>query len=217
MSEPIRADYSLYLVTDRGLLGKRELIPSITAAIKGGVRMLQLREKDLATRDFFEVAREVKAVTDKFRVPLIINDRLDIALAVGASGLHVGQEDLPAQLARKLLGPAKILGVSVTNLVEALQAQADGADYLGVGAIFPTGTKSDAARVGLDTLRLIKQKVRIPVVAIGGINAGNAGSIKALKVDGIAVVSAILSQTDIEAAARELSGLMRSETCEKIL
>ena len=211
MSERIRADYSLYLVTDRGLLGKRELIPSITAAIKGGVRMLQLREKELATRDFFEVAREVKAVTDKYQVPLIINDRLDIALAVEASGLHVGQDDLPALLARKLLGPAKILGVSVTNLAEALQAQADGADYLGVGAVFPTGTKGDAAQVGLDTLRLIKQEVNIPVVAIGGINAGNAGSIKALKVDGIAVISAILSQTDIEAATRELSGLMRSE------
>ena len=145
-------DYNLYLVTDRPLLGDRDLQQSIEAAILGGVTIVQLREKDLSTLEFFNLATQIKAVTDSYQVPLIINDRLDIALAVDAAGLHVGQDDLPAVIARRLLGADKILGVSATTLEEAIKAEVEGADYLGIGAIFPTDTKKDARNVALDNL-----------------------------------------------------------------
>ena len=197
-------DYSLYLVTDRNLLKGKDLPTSIEEAIAGGVTVIQLREKELGSREFFNVAVQVKAVTDRYHVPLIINDRLDIALAVDAAGLHIGQDDLPVAVARKLLGPEKILGVSACTVGEAVTAQMDGADYLGVGAVFPTGTKRDARQVTLDTLRLIKDRVKIPVVAIGGINQENASLVLHEKVDGIAIVSAILGAPDSRRAARNL-------------
>lgn len=195
-------NYALYLITDRDVLGRRDLPGSIGEAIAGGVTVVQLREKNLSSLEFYRLAQKVKTVTDRYRVPLIINDRLDIALAVDAAGLHVGQKDLPAAVARRLLGPGKILGVSTASLDEALQAQRDGADYLGVGAIFPTATKSDARKVALEDLQKIKRRVKIPVVAIGGIDQNNIKTVMETGIDGVAVVSAILGKNDITGAAK---------------
>lgn len=200
-----KVDYSLYLVSDRGLLGGKDLAATVEQAIQGGVTLVQVREKNVSTRDFLQVAQAVKAVTDRYGVPLIINDRADIALAVDAAGLHVGQEDLPLAVARKLLGPDKIIGVSAGNLEEALLAREQGADYLGVGAVFPTNTKGDADPVSLTALAAIKSKVKIPVVAIGGIHGGNIDSAISAGVDGVAVVSAIIAEADPQAAARKLA------------
>ena len=202
-------DYTLYLVTDSNLLGARDLLYCIEEAILGGVTIVQLREKEISALEFFNLATQVKSVTDRYQIPLLINDRLDIALAVDAAGLHVGQTDLPAATARNLLGPAKILGVSAATPEEALAAQASGADYLGIGAIFPTGTKKDAREVTIDTLCAIKNQVKIPVIAIGGINEKNVKLVKEHRVDGVAVVSAIFCQADIRRAAQTLSGLIR--------
>jgi thiamine-phosphate pyrophosphorylase len=204
-----QVDYSLYLVTDRELLGDREFQQCIKAALAGGVSIVQLREKSVSTREFLELALQTKQVVAEYKVPLIINDRLDIALAVDADGLHVGQDDLPLEVAKRLLAPDKIIGVSVSTVEEALLAEQQGADYLGVGAMFPTSTKGDAKQVSLEQLRLIKQAVRIPVVAIGGINVSNVGQVMDYGIDGISVVSAILGQADIQGAAAELSCLIK--------
>lgn len=201
-------DYSLYLVTDRELLGKRVLEDCIELAIKGGVTIVQLREKSLSTLKFLQLAIRVKEVTSRFHIPLIINDRLDIALAVDADGLHVGQDDLPMLKARALF-PNKLIGVSVSTLVEALLAQQQGADYLGVGAVFKTTTKPDAPEVSLDQLALIKKSVTIPVVAIGGIKQTNMQQVMATGIDGVSVVSAILAQENILEAANMLRNLIR--------
>ena len=200
-------NYLLYLVTDRGLLGGKELVKTVEQAIQGGVTLVQLREKDLSSLEFFQTALEVKAVTEKYNVPLIINDRADIALAVDAAGLHIGQDDLPLTAARKLLGPDKIIGVSTATLEEALLAQNQGADYLGVGAIFPTNTKGDADSVSLADLKAIKAQVHIPVVAIGGINGSNLQAVMATGVDGAAVVSAIVAAEDPKAASVKLRAI----------
>ena len=197
-------DYSLYLVTDEKLSAGKELPDCIEKAIAGGVSVVQIRAKKLSSRDFFNLAVKVKAVTDRHQVPLIINDRLDIALAVNAAGLHIGQDDLPVVVTRKIWGPSKILGVSASTLAEAMTAQTDGADYLGVGAMFPTDTKLDARHVSLETLGQIKKMANIPVVAIGGINRNNAHLVINEQVDGIAVVSAILNEADCRQAARIL-------------
>lgn len=201
-----RNPYALYLVTDRTVLKGHEFLSAVEAALQGGVTMVQLREKDSSSREFFQLAQQVKALTERYQVPLIINDRLDIALAVDAAGVHVGQSDLPAAVVRQLLGPGKILGVSTSTLLEAEQAIADGADYLGVGAIFPTHTKSDAHSTPIETLAEIKAAVSVPVVAIGGINETNLPLLVGTRIDGIAVVSAILGQDDIQAAAQALLG-----------
>ncbi len=166
--------------------------------------MIQLREKEASSREFFDLAIRVRELAHSHGVPLWINDRLDIALAVEADGLHIGQSDLPAAVARRLMPPAMKLGVSAQTVEQAVQAERDGADCLGVGAMFPTGTKSDAKPVSADELRRIKQAVRIPIVAIGGINASNLALPMRCGVDGVAVVSAIMSAPDPEAAAREL-------------
>lgn len=200
----IKIDYSLYLVTDRKLLGERDLVQSIEQAIQGGVSLVQLREKSVSSREFLELAFRVKEITSRYKIPLIINDRLDIALAVEADGLHVGQDDLPMLKARELLGPDKIIGVSARTLAEALLAQEQGADYLGVGAIFKTSTKTDALEVSLEQLESIKKAVSIPVVAIGGINLENVQQVMATGVDGVSVVSAILAQDNISMAAKQL-------------
>lgn len=203
-------DYSLYLVTDRELLGDKDLVPTIEEAIKGGVTVVQVREKELSTLQFFRVATLIKSITQKYNIPFIVNDRADIALAVDADGLHIGQEDLPLAVARKLLGSNKIIGVSVATLEEALLAQQEGADYLGIGAIFPTKTKSDATSVSLAELKRIKDNVSIPVVAIGGINKNNIKKVMATGVDGAAVVSAIIACSNPCVATQNLCQLLNN-------
>jgi len=203
-------DYSLYLVTDRELLGAKDLVQTIEEAIKGGVTVVQVREKELSTLQFFQVATLIKSITQKYNIPFIVNDRADIALAVDADGLHIGQEDMPLSVARKLLGSNKIIGVSVATLEEALLAQQEGADYLGIGAIFPTKTKGDATNVSLAELKRIKDKVSIPVVAIGGINENNIKKVMATGVDGAAVVSAIVACSNPCVAAQKLCQLLNN-------
>lgn len=202
-------DYSLYLVTDREVLADRELCAAVEEAIKGGVTAVQLREKCTNSAEFYEIASKVKAITDKHNIPLIINDRLDIALAVNAAGVHLGQQDLPAKLARELIGSDKILGVSAATLQEAKTAAEDGADYIGVGAVFPTLTKQDARAVSLEDLKQIKKSVSIPVVAIGGINENNVEGLKAANIDGIAAISCILGKSDVRAAAELMKKLVQ--------
>lgn len=205
-----KLNLQLYVVTDRAWLNGRQLEADVEAAIQGGATIIQLREKNLSTRDFLLIAEKIKAVTDRYRIPLLINDRLDIALAVDAAGLHIGQNDLPPAIARRLLGSGKILGVSVTNQEEAVQAERDGADYLGAGAVFPTGTKQDADYLDYRELQKITGAVRIPVVAIGGINKTNAMQLKGSGIQGIAVVSAVLAKDDPQKAAETMKRLALS-------
>ncbi|MDO5603104.1 MAG: thiamine phosphate synthase [Oscillospiraceae bacterium] len=200
----VNVDYSLYLCTDRTLMTSATIEESVKAALEGGVTLVQLREKNCSGRAFYELGLRVKKITDAYGVPLIINDRADIALAVGAAGVHVGQSDLPCKAARALMGKDKIVGVSVRCLQEALQAEREGADYIGVGAVFATRTKDDAAQVTAEELRGIRKAVRIPVVAIGGVNRQTLPLLKDTGIDGVAVVSAIVSQPDEKRAAEEL-------------
>ncbi|MGB9791967.1 MAG: thiamine phosphate synthase [Thermacetogeniaceae bacterium] len=205
MQNTAHIDFTLYLVTDRGILRGRDLFEAVEAAIRGGVTLLQLREKDASSREFYEIALQMKRLAASHRIPLIINDRLDIALAVDADGLHVGQDDLPVDVARRLLGPGKILGCSVSNEEEAREAERAGADYLGAGSVYPTGSKELVKPpIGPEGLRRIKEAVSIPVVGIGGIGLHNIAEVKKTGVDGISVISAILGRQDIEEAAREL-------------
>ena len=201
-------DYTLYLVTDRQLMSCDSLTEAVEQAILGGCTMIQLREKELSSLEFYNQAVAVKQVTDKYHIPLIINDRIDIAMAVQATGVHIGQHDLPAAAVRKVIGENMLLGVSASSIAEAIQAQQDGADYLGVGAMFPTGTKTDADSVSMEELQKIRAAVSLPIVVIGGINKGNAGRFKPMGIDGLAVVSAIIAQSDIKAAAAELKDLI---------
>lgn len=200
-------DYRLYLVTDRQLMSCDTLTEAVEQAILGGCTMIQLREKELSSLEFYNQAVAVKQVTDKYHIPLIINDRIDIAMAVQAAGVHIGQCDLPAAAVRKVIGKNMLLGVSASSTAEAIQAQQDGADYLGVGAMFPTGTKIDADSVSMEELQNIRTAVSLPIVVIGGINKENAGYFKPMGIDGLAVVSAIIAQADIKAAAAELKEL----------
>ncbi len=197
-------DYSLYLVTDRQLMTAPTIEEAVESAVRGGCSVVQLREKTASSLEFYEYAQRVKHITGKYNVPLIINDRVDIAMAVDADGVHVGQSDLPAAVARSMIGKDKILGVSASSLAEAVAARDAGADYLGVGAMFATGTKTEAEITSMDELRRIRDEIKIPVVVIGGINLVTVPLFKGFNIDGIAVVSAILSKPDIEAAAREL-------------
>ena len=200
-------DYTLYLVTDRGLLQGRSLEKAVEEAILGGVTLVQLREKDIDTRDFYNIALKIKAITSKYNVPLIINDRGDIALAVDADGVHIGQSDMEAKIVRKLIGEEKIIGVSARNLDEAMEAEKQGADYLGVGAIFGTTTKKDAKNVSIEELKRIKSTVSIPVVAIGGISKENVSLLKDTGIEGISVISAILAEENIKEASKNLKHL----------
>lgn len=200
-------DYTLYLVTDRQLMSCDSLTEAVEQAILGGCTMIQLREKELSSLEFYNQAVAVKLVTDKYHIPLIINDRIDIAMAVQATGVHIGQHDLPAAAVRKVIEENMLLGVSASSIAEAIQTQQDGADYLGVGAMFPTGTKTDADSVSMEELQIIRAAVSLPIVVIGGINKGNAGRFKPMGIDGLAVVSAIIAQSDIKAAAAELKDL----------
>lgn len=197
-------DYTLYLCTDRSIMTTDTIEESVELAIKGGATVVQLREKECTSREFYELAMSVKEVTDAYEVPLIINDRIDIALAVGADGVHLGQKDIPVQVARNLLGPDKIVGATANTVELARAAWKTGADYLGVGDIFGTTTKSDTKHITLDDLKEIRQSVQIPVVAIGGINADNIGLLKETGVDGAAVISSVVGKKDITAAAETL-------------
>jgi len=188
------------------------LSEAVEQAILGGCTMVQLREKNISSLDFFKLATEIKAVTDSFGVPLIINDRIDIALAVHAAGVHIGQSDIPAAIVREIIGDDMLMGVSASSVSEAIQAQKDGADYLGVGAMFPTGTKTDAAIVSIKELQNIRQSVALPIVAIGGINKENAGLFHDMGIDGLAVVSAIIAQPNIRQAASELKRIFLEGT-----
>jgi len=208
MTKP-KVDYSLCLVTDRQIMTTPTLAEAVEQAIAGGVTMVQLREKDAAAADIYHLALEVKAVCDKYDVPFIINDRADVALAVDAAGVHVGQSDLPACVVRRMLGDDRILGVSAANVQEAVQAQADGADYIGVGAMIPTGSKADAKIVSISELSAIRAAVSIPVMIIGGLNADNLPFFIQTGADSVAVISAILAQRDVTAAAATLQGLLR--------
>ncbi len=202
-----KVDYSLYLCTDRRLMTSSSIEECVEHAIQGGVTIVQLREKDCSSREFYELALRVKRVTKQYQVPLIINDRVDIALAADADGIHVGQKDLPCQEVRRLVGEKKIVGVSAANRTAALQAAADGADYIGVGAVFATGTKQDAVVIAPEELAAIRQAVSIPMVAIGGIQKQTLPLLKGTGIDGVAVISAIVAQPDVEQAARELKEL----------
>ena len=198
-------DYSLYLVTDETLAGTRGVETVVRAAVAGGVTLVQVREKHGDRQKFLAHTRMLAAWLRTAGVPLIVNDSVEIALAVDADGVHVGQGDMPCAEVRRLVGPQKIIGVSVGSVAEARQAERDGANYLGISPIFATPTKPDAPPpVGLEGLRAIRAAVRLPLVAIGGIHASNAAQILAAGADGIAVVSAIMSASDPTAAARQL-------------
>lgn len=200
-------DYTLYLVTDSDLMRTATVEESVALAIEGGVTLVQLREKKASSRAFYETALAVRGITRARGVPLIINDRVDIAQAVDADGVHVGQDDLPAAVIRRILGPDKILGVSAGSLAEAQAAVAAGADYLGVGAMHATGTKTDAGLTTMAELAKIRQAVTIPIVTIGGMNADTIPRLWGTGIDGVAVVSAIVAQADIAGAARALKAL----------
>ncbi|TDX16071.1 MULTISPECIES: thiamine phosphate synthase [Petrotoga] len=206
-----------YGITDRSYLKDHNLIDAIEKAIKGGITVLQLREKGLNSRDFYYQALKVKEVTDHHGIPLIVNDRVDIALAVVADGVHVGQEDLPTKIARKIIGKEKILGVSVENVEQAIQAQKDGADYLGVGPVFPSPTKPEAKTISISEVKKIKESVNIPVVAIGGITAENLYDLmRETNVDGVAVISALFSG-DVEENATRIRKVIEKVEIVKIV
>ena len=199
-----RKDLMLYAVTDRSLLGGETLRSQVERALKGGATFIQLREKELNEGDFLEEAKEIQKLCREYHVPFVINDNVEIAAAIGADGVHVGQSDMEAGDVRRRLGPDKIIGVSAQTAEQALRAQEHGADYLGVGAVFPTGSKADATEVSRETLEEICRAVDIPVIAIGGIGRENVMELKGSGICGIAVISAIFAQKDIEAAATEL-------------
>lgn len=204
-------DYSLYLVTDRTLSLGRSTVEVVRAAIRGGVSCVQLREKGCSTREFMDEARLLKALLVGTGVPLFINDRLDVALAVGADGVHLGQNDLAIADARRLVGNRMIIGISAESVADAVRAEAEGADYIGASPVFTTPTKTDTAPpLGLDGLRAIRRAVRLPLVAIGGIDADNAAQVLRAGADGLAVVSAIVSAPCPRTAAAGLRQRIQS-------
>lgn len=205
-----KIDYSLYLVTDRDILGNRNLCKAVEDSIKGGVSIVQLREKFVDAETFLKIAKEVQKITKKYNVPLIINDNVKIAKEIDAEGVHIGQSDKPLEEARKILGKDKIIGVSVGSLDEALKAQKGGADYLGIGTIFYTGTKKDINEpLGIEKLKTIVENISIPSVAIGGIHLDNIEKVMKTGVNGVAVISEILGKEDIENATRTLLSFIK--------
>ena len=198
-------DYSIYLVTDDGCLQGRALIDCVREALEGGVTLVQYRAKTASSAEMYDEALQLKALCDSFKVPLIINDRLDIAMAVGAAGVHLGQDDLPCAAARKLLGEDYIIGVSAHNPAEAKAALQSGADYLGCGAVFGTATKADVKKLGTDGLAAICKAKGLPVVGIGGVTADNYREVRAAGADGAAIVSGILAQPDIRATVEAIA------------
>lgn len=204
-----KEDLSLYLVTDKELANGRPLEDIVEEAVKGGVSMVQIREKDASSRDFFELAKSVKEILEPYKVPLIINDRLDIALAVDAEGLHIGQSDLPYEVAREILGAEKIIGLSVENIAQAKAANSLDVDYIGLSPVFSTQTKNDIAKpLELEGVREIASFTKHPTVAIGGINNINTADIIQAGADGVAVVSAIISSPDPKLSSLELRSIV---------
>jgi thiamine-phosphate pyrophosphorylase len=207
-----RVSWTLCLIADVEAAGRRKLTVLIEKAVDAGATLVQLRSKKLSSRHFFDLALLTSEVLRRKNIPLIINDRLDIALACDADGVHLGQEDLPLHLGRKLLGRQKIIGITVNTAEEAIEAEASGADYLGVGPVFFTATKERLKPVlGLEGLRAIRKKVRLPILAVGGIKAENAAEVMATGVDGIAVASFILGSKDVRGATRELLRAVRKK------
>ena len=189
----------LYLVTNRYQDSVESFLEKVETACRSGVTIVQLREKNLTTNQYYQLAKQVKEITDAYQVPLIIDDRLDVCLAVDAAGLHIGDDELPVSVARQVLGPDKILGVTAKTIKRALEAETSGADYLGTGAIFPTTTKENAPITLISTLKTICQTVAIPVVAIGGLTSENIDQLAATGIAGVAVVRDLMQAEDIEA------------------
>ena len=196
-----RESLKLYLVTNRYQDSLENFLEKVETACRSGVTIIQLREKNLTTNQYYQLAKQVKEITDAYQVPLIIDDRLDICLAVDAAGLHIGDDELPVSVARKVLGPEKILGVTAKTVKRALEAETSGADYLGTGAIFPTTTKENAPITLISTLKTICQTVAIPVVAIGGLTSENIDQLFGTGIAGVAVVRDLMQAEDIEAKA----------------
>ena len=202
-------DLSLYLVTDNSD-DVEKFLNTIEEGIKGGVTVVQIREKTADTLEFYNLALKVKEITTKYDVPLIINDRVDVALAIDADGVHVGQSDMPCDVTRRLVGPDKIVGVSAATIDEAKKAEKDGADYIGSGAVFPTATKDDAPKITKKDLKEISDSINIPVVAIGGITLENAHELNDTGIAGLSVVSAIMSSDDPKKSSEELLKIFNS-------
>ncbi len=197
-------DTTLYLVTDSSYHTEESFLRTVEAALRGGVTLLQLREKNRSAREYMELARKVKALCDQYQVPLLIDDRVDVAAAADAAGVHVGQSDIPVADARRILGPDKIVGATAKTVEQAMEAWEQGADYLGVGAIYPTTTKVKTVLTKVSTLQEICKAVPVPVNAIGGLNADNMDVLQGTGIAGICVVSAIMKAEEPEKAAREL-------------
>lgn len=204
IQQEVKDAMCLYAVTDSMWLNGRTLPEVVKEALEGGATFMQIREKELPYEEFLALAKEVKKVTDTYHVPYVVNDEVEIAKAIDADGVHIGQSDKALTEARRILGPDKIIGVSTQTVEQAVEAEKNGADYLGVGSIFTTSTKLDADAVSMDTLRAICETVSIPVVAIGGISKDNILDLKGTKVDGVAVVSAIFAAKNIKEATAEL-------------
>lgn len=204
-----KQDMLLYVVTDRTWLGEHSLAEQVEESIRGGATFIQLREKNLLSMEFLREAKEIKAVTDRYHIPFIINDDVEVALKAGADGVHIGQGDEDFKSVREKLGKGKVIGLSVHTVEEAIRAEELGADYIGVGSVFTTTTKADAAPVAFDTLKSICDAVSIPVVAIGGISKENILKLSGSGVDGVAVISAIFAQQEPLKAAKELLELSR--------
>lgn len=211
-----KKDLLLYAVTDRSWLNGETLYSQVEKSLKGGATFIQLREKKLDETHFLEEAKELKKLCAQYKVPFVINDNVDIALAIDADGVHVGQSDMEAGNVREKLGPDKIIGVSAQTVEQAILAEKRGADYLGVGAVFPTTSKDDAAEVNHETVKAICEAVNIPVIAIGGISQKNVGELSNLGLCGIAVISAIYAQPDIETATKNLKEATKAMVEEKI-
>ena len=203
----------LYAVTDRAWLNGRNLEDDVEEALKAGVTFVQLREKHASYDEMVDLAKKIKALTDRYNVPFVIDDNIEVAKAVDADGVHIGQSDTEAKKARQMLGNDKIIGVSASNVKEAVEAEKNGADYIGIGAMFPTDTKKDHRDLTFEEAKKITSSVNIPVVAIGGINSKNIMELKGTGVDGVAVVSAIFASDDRYAAAKELLELSKKMVC----
>ncbi|NOK64425.1 MAG: thiamine phosphate synthase [Chloroflexi bacterium AL-W] len=200
-----RVDWSVYVITDRRTVGDRSLLEVITAALRGGATVIQLRDKDLTTLDMITFGQALHDLTQSMNVPLIVNDRVDVALAINAEGVHVGPRDMPAKMARQLIGPDRMLGVSVATVADAQQAVQDGADYVGVGDLYGTPSKPDAGPpIGPERLTAIAQSIAIPIVGIGGVTLANAAAVIKAGAAGVAVISAVLGAPDPLDAAQQL-------------
>ncbi len=197
-------------MTDRGIAGERDVLEIVSRSLAGGADIIQLREKDLSSREFLEIALKIKKLFDGYKDRLfIVNDRVDIALASGAAGVHLGREDMPVSYARKILGPVAVIGVSVSSPEEAEMAVSEGASYLGAGAVYPTSTKPEAGVIGLSGIREISSAVKIPVIAIGGVTRNNAAGVIAAGASGVAVVSAVMAADNPSQAVEELLNVIQ--------